>query len=137
MHAGNKTELLKMLTKRSANLKGIIDEDPLSHQPTLLSKFKERQNLTRYGIKIFHQKDENNLLIMLCPRLEDWILKAAHETNINLKKYGLPGDSKKLHEQINVKTENFQKLINDMRAKSERLKKLKQHLLHGIKEEIM
>jgi len=35
MHAGNKTELLKMLTKRSANLKGIIDEDPLSHQPKL------------------------------------------------------------------------------------------------------
>ncbi|MEM2995465.1 MAG: hypothetical protein QXI91_05580 [Candidatus Bathyarchaeia archaeon] len=47
---------------------------------------------------------------MLCPRLEEWILKAAHEANVNPKDYGLPDDAEKLREQINIKTDKFQQL---------------------------
>jgi hypothetical protein len=124
-HGGNKSELLKRLTKRSNSI-GIVDEDPLSHQPPHLRKFEEKLKIC--DIKILHQRRGNNILIMLCPRLEDWILKAAHEVNVNPEKYGLPDNPEKLHEQINIKTDKFLGFVDDIRIKSERLKKLKQHL---------
>jgi len=130
-HAGNKSELLKKLTEHFTNSKGMVDEDPLSHQPRHLQMFKEKQKLAIYDLKILHQKSGNNILIMLCPRLEDWILKAAYEANVNFAKYGLPNNPEKLHEQINIKTDKFQKLVDDIGTKSERLKKLKQYLLHN------
>jgi uncharacterized coiled-coil protein SlyX len=130
-HAGNKSELLKKLTERFTNAKGMVDEDPLSHQPPHLRKFEEKHELAMYDLKVLHQKSGNNTLIVLCPRLEDWILKAAREANINLESYGLPDNPEKLHEQINIKTDNFQKLVENVQAKSERLKKLKQRLLRN------
>lgn len=124
-HAGNKSELLKKLAERFLNSKGIVDEDPLSHQPPHLKKFEEKPNLAVYDIKLFHQKSGNNVLIMLCPRLEDWILKAAHEANVNPEGYGLPDDPEKLHEQINIKTDKFQEFVESIQPESERLKRLK------------
>ncbi|MEM2995464.1 MAG: hypothetical protein QXI91_05575 [Candidatus Bathyarchaeia archaeon] len=56
IHAGNKTELLKRLTKHFTNSIGIVDEDPWSHQSPLLNKFKKVQNLTKCDIKIFCRK---------------------------------------------------------------------------------
>jgi hypothetical protein len=127
-HAGNKTELLKKLAERYTNSKGIIDEDPLSIQPPHLNRFKEKQDLTPYNIKILHQPSRNNTLIILRPRLEDWILEAAQETNTNLKKYKLPDDPTRLHEQINIQIDKFQKLVEDIEDQSKRLKELKKHL---------
>jgi len=126
-HAGNKSELLKKLTELYGNSKGIIDEDPWSIQPPHLQKFKEKQDLVSFSFKILHQTSKNNILIMLRPRLEEWILEAAQEANINPTKYNLPNDPFKLHEQINIQIDKFQKLVKDL-AKSNRLKELRAHL---------
>jgi len=125
-HVGNKTELLKRLVK-STDAKGIADEDPWAHQPPLLNRFEEtqNQNLTTCEIRIFHQKGRNNLLVMLCPRLEDWILKAANEANINLQHFGLPNNAEELHRLINIRTDNFEKLVENIKDKSDRIKRLK------------
>jgi len=130
-HAGNKSQLLKKLTAYYGNSKGIIDEDPGSIQPPHLQKFKEKQDLTSYNLKILHQKSKNNTLIILRPRLEDWILQAAQEADLDLRKYNLPNDPTKLHEQINIQIDKFQKLVKDL-AKTNRLKKLKTHLTTDI-----
>jgi len=130
-HAGNKSELLKKLTERYGNSKGIIDEDPWSIQPPHLRKFREKHDLTSYNLKILYQTSKNNTLIMLRPRLEDWILEAAHEANIDLKKYDLPNDPIKLHERINIQIDKFQKLVENL-ARSNRLRKLKIHLTRDV-----
>lgn len=127
-HAGNKSQLLKKLTEHYGNSKGVIDEDPGSIQPPHLQKFKEKQDLTGYNLKILHQKSKNNTLIILRPRLEDWILQAAKEANIDPKKYNLPNDPTRLHEQINIQIDKFQKLVKDL-TRTNRLKKLKTHLM--------
>lgn len=129
LHAGGKTELLRKLTERFANAKGIVDEDPLSPEPPHLRKFEEKQELTQCDIRILYQRSGNNILIILCPKLEDWVLKAVHEANVNPKDYGLPDNPERLHEQINIKTDKFQELVESIQSKSERLKKLKQHLM--------
>lgn len=127
-HAGNKTELLKKLTEHYCDTIGIIDEDPESIQPPHLQKFKEKQDLTSYNFKILHQKSKNNTLIMLRPRLEEWILAAAKEANVDLEKYKMSNDPIELHKQINIQIDKFQKLVNNLKTESNRLKELKVHL---------
>lgn len=127
-HAGNKSELLKKLAERYGDSKGVIDEDPGSIQPPHLQKFEEKQQLTSCNLKILRQTSKNNTLIILCPRLEDWILEASREVSIDLKRYNLPNDSRKLHQQINIQIENFQKLVEDLKSESNRLKELKRLL---------
>lgn len=126
-HAGNKSELLKVLSQRFDNSKGLMDEDPLSIQPPHLAKFHEIHDLTRCNIKILEQKSRNNTIIMLCPRLEDWILQAAKEANVSPAQFGLPDDPIKLHEQINIRIDKFQKLLDALKT-SKRLQELKKAL---------
>jgi len=130
-HAGNKSELLKKLTERYGNSKGMIDEDPWSIQPPYLRKFREKYDLTSFNLKILHQTSKNNTLIMLRPRLEEWVLEAAHEANIDFKKYDLPNDPIKLHECINIQIDKFQRLVEDL-ARSNRLRELKIHLTRDV-----
>lgn len=128
IHAGNKSELLKKLTERYSNSKGLIDEDPWSIQPPHLQKFKEKQDLTRHNLKILHQISKNNTLIVIRPRLEEWVLEASREANLNLKKYKLPEDATILHRQINIKIDKLEKLLTDLKQKSNRFKTLKKYL---------
>jgi len=130
-HAGNKSQLLKKLTEHYTDSKAIIDEDPGSIQPPHLQKFREKQDLTQYKLKVLHQKGKNNTLIILRPRLEDWILDASKEANIDPTKYSLPKEPTKLHQQINIQIDKFQELIKDL-AKSKRLKELKTRLTRDI-----
>jgi len=130
-HAGNKSELLKALSEHYANSKAIIDEDPGSIQPPHLQKFKEKQDLSGSKLRILHQKSKNNTLIILRPRLEDWILDASREANIDPTKYSLPKDPTKLHQQINIQIDKFQKLVKDL-AKSKRLRELKIYLTRDV-----
>jgi hypothetical protein len=128
VHAGNKSELLKKLTERFTNSKGLVDEDSGSYQPPHLRRFEEKQSLAKYAIKVLHQRSGNNTLIMLCPKLEDWIIKAAYEVDVNPEKYGLPNSPEELHRLINIRTENFEKLVESIKDKSERVKKLRLYL---------
>jgi len=130
-HAGNKPELLKTLSEHCTNTKAIIDEDPGTNQPPRLQKFKEKQDLTAYKLKILHQKSKNNTVIILRPALEEWILDASKEAKIDPQEYGLPKDPTKLHQQINIQIDKFQKLVQDL-AKSKRLKTLRTHLTRNI-----
>ena len=128
IHAGNKSELLKKLSKLYENCKGIIDEDPWSIQPPHLRKFSERQDLVRDNLKILYQSSKNNTLVMVRPRLEEWVLDAAKEANISVEKYSLPNDATELHKQINIKTDKFEKLLIKLKQKSNRFKTLKKYL---------
>jgi hypothetical protein len=131
-HAGNKSQLLKKLTEQFSNSKALIDEDPGSIQPPSLQKFREKQDLTSYRLKILRQKSRNNTLIILRPRLEEWILEAAKEAKIDPRKYNLPKDPTQLHEQINMQIDQFQKLVKDL-VITKRVRKLKTHLTTSMR----
>jgi len=131
-HAGNKSELLKILTTRYENSKGIVDEDPGRIQPPQLQKFQEQQDLTTYNLRILHQASRNNMLIILCPTLEEWILKAAREANVDPKEYSLPDEPIRLRHQINFLLDKLQRLLDELRTKSNRLRELKKYLTTGI-----
>lgn len=128
-HASGKSRVIQKLLRNYKNSIGLIDEDPWSTQPPDIQKFQETKNLEKHKIKILSHQGRNNQLIILCPRLEEWIIEASKEANIDInKKYKLPNDPIELHKIINVKTENFRQLIEELMQKSPRLKALRNHI---------
>jgi hypothetical protein len=121
VHAGGKPEVCKQLERRK-NCKGLVDEDPWSIQPPYMKKMRAR-DLSKHEMKILHD-NKGNCLVVLRPRLEEWILRAAKEANVELRKYNLSSDAGKLHEEININIDRFKKLIEDLKD-CNRLKILK------------
>lgn len=124
VHELNKPEICKRLAKHS-NCKGLVDEDPGSEQPQYIKNLKVVNDLYQEGLRVLYDEPRNNHIIVLCSILEDWILKAARETNLNMDKYPLPNTPAKLHKVINLNLDKFERLLEDLREKdSERLKAL-------------
>jgi len=122
-HARGKPDICRKLRKKQ-NSKGLVDEDPMCSQPKYVEKMKVEEDLSPHGIKILYDSSNNNYLFVLCPRLEEWILKATKEAKIDIKKYGLPNDEEELHKIINIRIDKFEKLIKDLKEKSKMLKTL-------------
>jgi len=133
-HAFGKSRVCKRL-KKTSNSKGLIDEDPSKHQPPYLKKFQIREDLSLFKIRILFDSTRNNSVIVLCPRLEEWVLNAAKEANLDMAKYRLPNDPEKLHEILssasrseNNEIKKFQKLVQDLKEKSPMMNCLKKLL---------
>jgi len=120
--------------KKEGNSIALIDEDPQSPQPKYLKNLEplELDKLKELNIKCFYDKCLGNLIIMLSPRLEEWILKILKEININIRKYNLPNDANNLHKAINTNLNNFEKLIDDLK-KTKKFKEIKNLIEKCIK----
>jgi hypothetical protein len=113
--------------KTRSNCKGLVDEDPFGTQPQYIRKLSLEDDLPQDELKVLYDKSRDNRLIVLCPRLEEWILKAAQEANLNMEKYPLPSTPEKLHREINLNLSRFEKLLTDLKN-CERLKTLRKLL---------
>ncbi len=120
-HVYSKGNICNRLAK-GRNCIGLVDEDPESSQPSYFRKLHTGSRQSE--IALFYDKESNNRIIALCPRLEEWILKAAKEAGVNLDKYGLPNKAIPLHEVINSRVDHFKKLVEDIKTKSQRMKTL-------------
>lgn len=128
VHAGSKSEVGKRLGK-SVNSVGVVDEDPFSIQPRYISRLKPLKSSQKLGIRVLLDEKNNNFVIILSPRLEEWIIEASKEVKINMDKYGLSRDGNKLHKVINSNLDKFEKLLDELIDKSERFLALKSYLL--------
>jgi len=129
-HSYGKSSVLNKLVREGGyeNSLGMIDEDPNSNQPKTLREFMEISNVTDCKIKILNYTRLNNNVIVLCPRLEEWIIAASNEAGLRMIDYGLPNEPDKLHEIINLNVEKFNLLIDDLMGRSNRINKLKKSL---------
>ncbi len=109
-----KTKVLKALKEESKeHIVGVVDEDPDKNQPPLLRNFEEFANDERANIRILRLNEAK--LIILRPRVEEWILKVARNSGLDVKKYGLPEDADKLHERLKPKRLREQKIHKKFR----------------------
>ena len=118
-----KYEVCKRLDEER-NCKALIDEDPQSVQPPYVKKLRLGEESAEKGIKVMHDESNDNLLIILCPDLEGWILGAAKEIGVNIAKYNLPSSPAGLHRVINLDLGKFEQLLEDLKT-SQRLKTLR------------
>ena len=132
-HSANKSGVLSKLIRREGfpnyeNSLGIIDEDPRSNQPSIIREFDEVQDFSRHKIRLLHYRWLNNDVLVLCPKLEDWIIEAAREAETDMSDYDLPNEPEMLHQIINLNIDKFGLLIDALKVRSPRIKELMQHI---------
>lgn len=115
-HAGNKSQVLKMLERTRMAL-GIVDEDPHSHQPPqiLQSKDISTEEVKKASLRTLLYQD--NVILVIRPRLEEWILALAKELGVDPAKHRLPEDPDELHEVINYNLDKFERLLLDIKRR--------------------
>lgn len=123
-HAAGKSMVIRNLMRTYRDSVGMIDEDPGSIQPNDLQRFTETNSLQNEQIRIRHYNQRNNRLIILCPKLEEWILGACTEAGIDIRGYNLPNNPNQLHEIINVRISRFRQLVEDLMERSSRVRAL-------------
>lgn len=109
--------------------KALVDEDPGSIQPPYLARINLVQELRQQGLKVFQDESRGNLVVVMCPKLEDWILKAAEDTGLRVSSYSLPVTARSLHRVINANIAKLERLLQDLiNEGSERVRTLKRLL---------
>jgi hypothetical protein len=68
------------------------------------------------------------LVIVLRPRLEEWLIRSAKECGLSLSDFNLPTEAKALHKVITHKQPEFQKFLEALEPKSLRFQRLKAYL---------
>jgi hypothetical protein len=124
-HEGGKSKVVSRVSKGS-NTTGLVDEDPLQVQPPYLLRMETLLDEAGRGLRLLRDSDRANHIVVLCPRLEDWVVRAAREAGVNLDDYSLPGDARLLHRVIKERLSSFQRLVEDLRN-ADRLRSL-----HGL-----
>lgn len=97
-----------------ANLFGMVDEDPWASQPPYLSRMHMADDLPEVALAVRRDPNRNNRIAVLRPRLEEWILRAARMSGVNVGDYNLPADPSGLHEVINYRLDNLKRLVKDL-----------------------
>jgi len=116
LHQGGRGNILNYLRKKSTMSGiGLIDEDPGSaHTRDFVTSYEVVESVG--NVKRFSRKENNNItVVMLSPRIEEWIISRAIDSGIKMSDYSLPDDGIKLHGRYHYeKEENFTLLINKL-----------------------
>ncbi len=96
LHFGGKDKLINRLRNLPGAV-GVVDEDPSSHQhPDLKASYHETESGS--GLRLLvRQGGGGQRLVVVCPKLEDWLLRRAEASGIRPEEYGLPSNPDHLH----------------------------------------
>ena len=95
LHFGGKGEVVKHVRKLGCAT-GVIDEDPQSTQPRDLANYDDID--ASEGLRLCARRDDpSQRLIIICPRLEEWLIERAGAIGIRPEDYALPNDPDRLH----------------------------------------
>ena len=123
-----KYEVCKRVSAQ-ADSRALIDEDPGSFPPAYLGRMTLSDDSPELGLKVYRDSRKSNTVVVLCPKLEDWILDAARAVGLNVRDYGLPSRPRELHGVVNANLQKFERLLNALETTpSPRLKTLRQLL---------
>lgn len=129
-HQRNKEQVLKVIS-RVTNCIAMVDEDPNSQPPPLFSQLLRQEDSLAQGIVLYLDRRRNNLVVVLCPNVEGWVIRSAQELRIRHDRppYRLPNSAKSLHNVINDRLPSFRRLLADLlTAQSPRILKLQELL---------
>ncbi len=128
VHSHSKGRVAKSLSRHTGVL-GMVDEDFGEREPASLRRFTELSSM--HEIRLKTDKERNNQLVVICPRLEPWLMKTARASGLELQRFGLGNSLRDLDADINHRLPNLQRLLNELlTVKSARLLHL-QTLLIG------
>jgi len=107
-HQGNKGDVCNYLEKEGAKI-GMVDEDPGSAQPKYLNSFELLEE--KFEVRKLLNKKLDQIILIIKPRLEEWILSQCMKSKVNPRDFNLPADAKGLKKVINLKLNKFNDLV--------------------------
>lgn len=114
-HCNDKGDVCKRLCK-GREMKGLIDEDPMSAQPAYIRELQKKEHKRVYGVIHHIDHDRTHSIIVLCPQLEGWFLEACRNRNgrLNVGDFNLPNNVDDLHKVINFRLKNFENAVRTL-----------------------
>lgn len=107
-HGTNKVGVCSQLARREG-VAGMVDEDPQSQPVPYLSRLKEAS--FAHGVRLLVDEKRRIRAVVLCPRLEEWLVVTAKESGLKLTDFGFSSDNGvQLHSEINHRLGGVTKL---------------------------
>ena len=130
LHFGGKYELVKKLKDRAHDI-GMIDEDPGKGEPKDLSSY--RQTDSGEGLLfLIRQGSGGQRLVVICPKLEDWLIARAKSSGIRPEDYGLPSDPDRLHSIPRYEQkEGFRRFLDELKERDKGIHLLRRWILQS------
>lgn len=118
--------------KRLQQLKdatGMVDDDPDVTKPSYFKCLAESKR--DHGIRLLDDRERGNRIVILIPRLEEWLVQAAKQSGLKMTDYGFSSDNGvQLHAEINQRLKSLDGLVSSLvERKSHRLLYLKSLLV--------
>ena len=109
---------------------GVVDEDPGSTpHPDLNASYRQVESAEGLRLLTRHGKGGQKLVIV-CPKLEDWLIDRAKSSGIRPEDYGLPADPDRLHSIPRYEQKGgFKRFLAELKEKDKGMKLLQQWLL--------
>ncbi|QXO95665.1 hypothetical protein KSK55_04520 [Methanospirillum purgamenti] len=128
-HQGNKGKVINFVVNNPGTI-GMIDEDPDSNQPGILSSVNIIEGC---GDLTLMEMKNGSYIIQISPRLEDWFYKRAKANKMDPSEFGLPRDPNSLHSIPHYEEKNgFQKFIHSLVQKDHEMRTLKKWITDNI-----
>lgn len=124
---GGRDLILKDLARQS-NWMALLDEDPANPLPVYLTRMTLAADFPMLGLRVLEHRAQNNRVILLRPRLEEWLLRAAGDAGLDVggRRYNLPSSPTQLHREINLDLRKVERLVADLtEADSPRIRQLR------------
>ena len=115
LNRGGRDLILKEL-ERQSDWMALLDEDPGSPLPAYLTRMTLAADFPMLGLRALEHRAQNNRVILLRPRLEEWLLRAAGDAGLAVggRRYNLPSSPTRLHREINLDLSKVERLLADL-----------------------
>ncbi|MBI4312045.1 MAG: hypothetical protein HY681_09720 [Chloroflexi bacterium] len=101
------------LVSRS-NVVGMIDEDPGKSQPRYLNGLHVAREIEEFGLRLLSDPRRGNHVVLLQPRLEEWVLTASQRNLVDIRDFGLPRNASELHGIGKSERPKLEKLFGEL-----------------------
>jgi hypothetical protein len=95
-----------------------MDEDPTTVKPQYFENLKLSSE--EHEICLYQDHVRNHRVIVLRPRLEEWLIKTTELCGIAMAEFGLSDRGNELHREINSRISNLEKLLEHLINKQDR-----------------
>lgn len=128
-HEGCKGEVINRL-KELPGATGIVDEDPASTQHRDLKASYRKVDSGEGLYLLVRQGSGGQRLVVICPKLEDWLIERAESSGIRPEDYGLPSDPDRLHSIPRYEQkEGFRRFIAQLKEQDKGMHLLRRWIL--------
>lgn len=115
-HHPGKSRVLAFLEKNSQSV-GIVDEDPGAAWPRYFNQYVRIPTMCLHDLDYYQHATHHGRLIVVRPRLEEWILKQVQISGIDPEDFSLPAKAKDLHAVITNKIPKFESMLTALLEK--------------------